>query len=188
MTTTERLLTAEEFNCLPEPPDSGKMELVRGEVRQMAPVGAEHGDNTTTLLVPLALFVREHHLGRVWPEVGFRLSREPDTVRAPDVSFVATNRLPGGVVPRRFVDGPPTLAIEVMSPNDRAEDVQEKVEEYLSAGCERVWVVQPLTKTVTVHRPGGDAHTYHLGESLTSADAAFDVGGFALPLGELFAP
>lgn len=186
MTTLEKLLTAEEFARLPEPREGGKMELVRGEVRQMAPVGGGHGQKTTDILVAIALFVRRHRLGHVGPEIGFRLSRDPDTVRAPDAAYIEVSALGGRPLPDTFIDGPPTLAIEVMSPNDTAEEVQLKVEEYLSAGSARVWVVQPLTKTITVHRPGGDSHTFHSGETLTSADAGFTVEGFELRLDEVF--
>ncbi|MBN8831892.1 MAG: Uma2 family endonuclease [Sphingomonadales bacterium] len=64
--------------------------------------------------------------------------------------------------------------------------IQTKVETYLRCGSQRVWVVEPKTQTVTVHRPNSDSHTYHRGETLTSDDAAFAVEGFALPLDELF--
>lgn len=59
--------------------------------------------------------------------------------------------------------------------------------EYLAAGTRRVWLVRPRLRTVTVHRPNGDAHTYQLGDTLTSDDAGFDVAGFALPLSDIFA-
>jgi Uma2 family endonuclease len=86
-----------------------------------------------------------------------------------------------------FVEDSPTLAIEVVSPNDRERDIAAKVEEYFDAGAQRVWIVRPKNRTVTVHRPRGDAHTYSVRDTLTSADAAFAVEGFALSLGELFA-
>ena len=87
----------------------------------------------------------------------------------------------------RYVDEPPALAIEIMSPDDRESDVAEKVEEYFDAGSQRVWIVRPRNKTVTVHRPGGDAHTFTSRDALSSADAGFTTDGFALSLEELFA-
>jgi Uma2 family endonuclease len=94
--------------------------------------------------------------------------------------------MPGGGIPKGYIPGPPALAIEVVSPKDRDAEVQEKVLEYLSAGAERVWVVRPSTKTVTMHRPDGTARTLGIDATLTSDDAAFGVDGFALPVAGLF--
>lgn len=187
MTTSAKLLTAEEFAALPEPPGAGKMELVAGEVRCMAPVGLEHGSGAGSLTVALWQFARRHGLGVVGPEIGYILARGPDIVRSPDVSFLAASRIPPPGADRGFVEGPPDLAVEVNSPNDHAWEIQEKVEQYLAAGTRRVWVVEPVTRTVTVHRPGGDSHTHRAGDTLTSDDAGFAVEGFTLPLNELFA-
>ncbi|GIW18363.1 MAG: hypothetical protein KatS3mg064_1520 [Tepidiforma sp.] len=74
-----------------------------------------------------------------------------------------------------------------MSPEDREADVAQKIELYLDGGAERVWIVRPRNRTVTVHRPGGDAHTYSARDTLTSENAAFPVPGFELPLADLFA-
>lgn len=187
MTIDTRLLTAEEFMLLPEPRDGGKMELVRGEVVTMSPVGGEHGGIAAEIASKLRRFCREHGLGDSGVEVGYRLRRSPDHVLAPDVSFTTASRLPGGRFPPSFVDGPPTLAVEVISPSDRDVDIAAKVEDYLAAGAERVWVVRPEQQTITVHRPGGDAHTYRSGATLTSDDAAFDVEGFELRIDDVFA-
>lgn len=187
MTSVETLLAAEEFADLPEPPEGGKMELVHGRVVCMPPVGEEHGRRALRLGRRLAEFVESHALGEVNVETGFLLKRAPDLLRAPDVSFVANDMLDPGRDPSRYIVGPPTLAVEVVSPGDRDADVSEKVAEYLAAGARRVWVVRPMLKTVTVHRPGGDAHTYGLGDTLTSEDAAFTASGFELALDDLFA-
>lgn len=186
MTTDAKLLTAEEFMQLSSPPDGGKMELVRGQVVTMAPVGGEHGGIAAELVLRLRQFSCEHGLGRTGVEIGYRLRRDPDLVRAPDVSFIAYDRLPGGALPEGFVDGPPSLAIEVVSPWDRDTDISVTIEDYLAAGTPRAWVVRPRTRTVTVHRPGGEAHTYHREDTLTSDDAGFEAEGFSLPVGDLF--
>jgi Uma2 family endonuclease len=185
MATAQKLMTAEEFFELPEPPHGGKLELVRGEVIATPPVGEEHGDVTLDLGAALKQFVKRHHLGRAMTETGFLLRREPDVVFAPDISFVRGAHMQ----PRRrnFREGPPTLAVEVVSPSDRDDAVQAKVLEYLAVGTERVWVVRPSTQTVTVHHPGGTARTLGIGDALSSDDAAFEVPGFSLPLAELFA-
>lgn len=182
-----RLLTAEEFFELPEPITGGKMELIRGEVVTHMPVGGVHGEIAGTAYTYLSLFGRSHNLGRSGVEIGFVLQRDPDVVVAPDAAFISIEKLPGGVLPEGFIEGAPTLAVEVVSPGDREQDVAEKIGQYLAFGTKRAWVVRPRLKTVTVHHPDGISRTLHVGETLTSDDAGFPVDGFALPLAELFA-
>jgi Uma2 family endonuclease len=186
MTTAEKLLTADEFYDLPTPPGCGKMELWDGEVVTMAPVGGEHGDVAGALVSALRAFATKAGLGRAGVEVGYRLRQDPDVVLAPDISFTEGARLERGRFPRSYVEGPPTLAVEVVSPSDTDNEVARKVAAYLEAGAERVWVVRPAQKSVTVHWPGGDAHTYGAGEMLGSREAGFTVEGFALAVDEVF--
>jgi Uma2 family endonuclease len=183
----ERLLTAEEFMALPDDPSGGKMELVDGKVVTMPPPGEEHGDLSAAVYDLLRAFVAAHGLGKVNFEVGFQLREHPDRVRAPDVAFTATARLDPARDRTRYVKGAPTLAVEVVSPDDRDREVSEKVLEYLAAGAERVWLVRPRSQTVTVYRAGGDAHVFTIEDTLTSEDAGFGVARFELALGELFA-
>ena len=83
-------------------------------------------------------------------ETGFRVASNPDTVLAPDVAFIQASRIGGGL-PKGYFPGPPDLAVEVLSPNDRASEVLAKVQDWLSAGCAGVWVVDPKSQTVTVY-------------------------------------
>jgi Uma2 family endonuclease len=183
---SEELLTADEFFVLPSPREGGKMELVRGKVVTMPPVGEGHGRLAVRVSVLLERFADENALGPVLVEAGFLIARDPDLVRAPDVSFVAAHRLERDRDRSRYIDGPPTLAVEIVSPWDLDTDVAAKVAEYLAAGTDRVWVVRPRPRTVTVHRPAGDSHAYGLGDTLTSDDAGFAVPGFSLALSDLF--
>jgi Uma2 family endonuclease len=184
MTSVETLLTAEEFARLPEPEEGGKMELVDGKVVCMTPVGEQHGRRAIRLGGALDEFVEAHGLGYVGVEIGFRVGHDPDTVVAPDVVFVAQD--PGRPETSTYIDGPPTLAVEIMSPDDRELEVSAKVRRYLEAGTHRVWIMRPGERTITVHRPGGDSHTYGIDDTLTSDDAGFSVAGFELPLREAF--
>ncbi|GIW18362.1 MAG: hypothetical protein KatS3mg064_1519 [Tepidiforma sp.] len=144
------------------------------------PVGRLHGAIAVAIAAALAAFVRPNRLGEVHAEVGYRVASRPDTVLAPDVAFLARDRL-DAPLSDRYVEGAPTLAIEIMSPEDREADVARKIELYLDGGAERVWIVRPRNRTVTVHRPGGDAHTYSARDTLTSEDAAFPEPGFEPP-------
>jgi Uma2 family endonuclease len=180
------LLTADEFWQLPDPPHGGRLELAEGRVIEHMPVGRRHGRIAARIVAELHSFVSRHGLGEVHTEVGYRLARDPDTVVAPDVAFLDRDRL-HEAAQDRYVDGAPTLAIEIMSPEDREADVARKIQAYLDAGASRVWIVRPRNRTITVHRPGGDAHTYTERDTLVSDDAAFPVPGFELPLAALFA-
>lgn len=184
--TAERLVTAAEFAHMPGPRSGGKMELRRGKVVCMSPVGPVHGERASDIAAILREFARPRRLGRVRVETGYWFGAAPDHVLAPDVSFVSREQAEQETMRDGFVAQPPLLAVEVVSPNDRDTDVAQKVADYLAAGVRRVWVVRPELANVTVHRPGGDAHTYAGDDSLGSDDAAFRVEGFALPLAELF--
>jgi Uma2 family endonuclease len=187
MAVKEKLVTAEQFLLLPEPVEGGKTELIDGRVVTMAPVGGEHGKRASRIDRALGTFVDEHGLGEVLVETGFILARRPDSVRGPEVSFTAGERLPAGLPEEGFLTGPPTLAVEVVSPNDSEREIERKVEAYLAAGSDRVWVVRPRARTVTVHRPGGESRTLGIEATLSSEDAGFAVEGFALKLADLFA-
>ncbi len=180
-----KLLTAEEFALLPNPDDGSRMELVRGIVQMAPPPGAEHGSVAVTLGSVLSEFARAHKQGRVFVETGFRLAR--NTVRGPDVSFVAGDFSGTGSLPRGYFEGAPTLAIEIASPNESEQAGLTKIGEYLDAGSARVWVVRPANHTVTVYRQGGDVQMYREHETLSSDDAAFDTPGFTLPVTTIFA-
>jgi Uma2 family endonuclease len=182
----ERLLTADEFQMLPDDPEGRKMELFDGRVVYMAHPGEEHSDCASSVVIPLSAFVADHRLGKVRFDVGYKIRVDPDRVVSPDASFVSHDRLAPGRDRTKFFQTAPNLAVEVVSPNDLERDVSEKVEEYLEAGSERVWVIRPIPRTVTVHRPGGRADTYSGDDVLTSDEAGLAVEGFTLRVAAIF--
>src|SRR5262245_16861866 len=148
-TATGRLITAEEFARMPDPPDGSKQELVRGVIVTMPPPGGRHGLCCSRVDRRLGNFVDEHQFGHVLAnDTGFLTERAPDTVRAADVSFWSKQRLPD--VPEGHIEIPPDLAVEVVSPSDHYSQVQRKVGEYFRAGVRMVWVVDPEDRSVTV--------------------------------------
>lgn len=133
----------------------------------------------------LAVFVRQHRLGVVLgAETGYILKRNPDTVRAPDASFVSTETLNRvGRPARGFFPGAPDLAVEVLSPDDRPAYVDEKTRDWFSAGTQVVWNVNPRQKTITVY------HTPEDYQVLTEADILDGspvLPGFQCPLKDVF--
>jgi Uma2 family endonuclease len=159
-------LTLADFEALPED-DNYRTELSRGWLMREPRPGGEHGCVSGNLHYLLRSFVSAHGLGRVLIETGFRISEKPPTVRGPDVAFIATSRLPAEV-PIGFWTLAPDLAIEVVSPSDRPNDIGLKVVDYLEAGTAEIWVVQPRSRTVVVHRATGDARIVREGETLAS--------------------
>lgn len=183
MSTFTRQITADELFAMPK--GNVRRELVRGEVREMAPAGSNHGSVTNRFAFLLSRHVYAHDLGEVFAaETGFRLRTDPDTVRGADVSFIAKSRIPKDGAPVGFWPGAPDLAVEVVSPGDTLEEVEEKVDEYLSAGARMVIVITPRRKTATVHRPGANPLVLREGDVLDAGDV---VSGFRCPIADIFA-
>jgi Uma2 family endonuclease len=132
----------------------------------------------------LGTHVYGHQLGRLIANGGFYLRRNPDTVRGPDVAFLRSERVPSGGLPSGFLDGPPDLAVEVVSHNDSAAEVEAKLRDYLAHGVQRVWLVYPTTRTIVAFRPDGSAQSYREGDVLT--DEAL-LPGLSLAVREVFA-
>ncbi len=179
-TTTSQISTAEQ---LLNTPGLGRCELVCGEFVMMSPGGSKHGAIIIRISGPLWSHVQQNSLGAVFgAETGFQITCDPDTVRAPDVAFVRAERLEAEL-PDGFFPGSPDLAVEVLSPNDRAGEVLAKTGQWLQTGCRMVWIVDPGTRTVTVYRSLSQIRVLGAEEVLDGEDV---VAGFRLPIGEIF--
>ncbi len=181
---TKARVTAEDLWRLGE--GDVRRELVNGEIVEMAPVGALHGRITQRISRKLAEHAESHGRGEVLVgDVGFvlNLPNDPERVRAPDVAFVSSHRLPEGQVPEKFFSGPPDLAVEILSPSDNPVHIQQKVRDYLDAGTHLVWVIVPQAKTVTVYRADGSARLLREQENLEGEDVLPEL---MISLAELF--
>lgn len=177
-----QLTSAEQLARLP---DAERFELVRGELKPMSPGGPDHGEVASQLGMLLRQFVVKARLGRV-PicDTGFILSRNPDTVLGPDVAFIAKQRVAEMLVAGSgFYVGPPDLAVEIISPSNSAQEIEDKVADYLDAGTRLVWVIYPKRKTVRVYRPGGKSETLGESDELTGEDV---VPGFRCQVSQIF--
>ncbi|HEU4326886.1 MAG TPA: Uma2 family endonuclease [Roseiflexaceae bacterium] len=167
-------------------PDNGmRRELVRGEVIEQMPPGGQHGAIAVALALMLRLWTKGVGGGYVGVEAGYVLSRGPDTVRGPDISLVRAERLPASGVPEGFWTLAPDLAVEVVSPSETAEEVREKVRDFLAAGTPQVWTIYPRSHEVIVHTPDGLARTYSAGETIEGGNL---LPGFTCPVDDLFEP
>jgi Uma2 family endonuclease len=183
MSTTIQLMTAEELLKMPK--DGFRYELVKGELIRMSPAGFDHGVVGMSIGMLLAHYVKANNLGVVClAETGFKIASDPDTVLAPDVSFVRRERIPQSGRPTAFYPGAPDLAVEVVSPGDTKKEVAGKVEARLAAGSGAVWVINPKRRTVIVYRPRGEALTLTETDELDGQDV---VPGFRCRVHEIFA-
>lgn len=179
----KQLVTADDLLQMPENPGK-RRELVNGAVIEMSPVIKRHGMIVTTLARLIDTHVARHDLGVVGSgDVGYVLQHDPDTVRAPDVSFVAWGNPAADPPERGYSIGAPTLAIEVVSPDDRASEVHAKVRQFLEAGSHQVWVLWPDLRSVTVHVRDGAAREF--GPD-TDLDGGSVLPGFSVRVSTLF--
>ena len=178
-TTQTHLMTAEELMNLDD--DSHRHQLVKGELLTMPPPKPVHGRITANLTFILAQHAKPNRLGDVHTESGYKLESDPDTVLGPDVSFISRER-----VDREddgYYDGPPDLAVEVLSPGDRRGWVERKLALWLERGTRSVWLVNPQRRTVEVISSTGERRMLHETDELIDDT----VPGFRVKVSEIFA-
>lgn len=182
MSATTQLMTADELLLLPR--GEFRYELLKGELKKMAPAGFEHGVVIVRLTSRLAQHIEANDLGVVCgAETGFKIAHDPDTVRAPDIGFVTHERISQIGITKKYFPGAPDLAVEVLSPGDTAEEIDEKVDQWLLAGAHAVWVVSPERRTVKVHHSLNDITLLTEADELDGGDV---VKGFRCRVGEIF--
>lgn len=182
MTTQTRLLTAEDLWKMPG--NGAGFELIDGELHPMAPSGQEHSNVGVNLITLINGFVRTGHLGIVTgPDGGYILKHDPETVRVPDIGFVRSERLLKGKATPKYFDGSPDLVVEIVSPTDSYQDLDEKVQQYLEHGVKLVWVVTPRTRAVTVFRADKSITALQSTGILSGEDV---LPGFSANIAELF--
>jgi Uma2 family endonuclease len=182
MSTTDRATTAGQLAALAD--DGQRYELVEGELQMMSPAGNVHGRIAARLTAILWNHVERHQLGVVYAaETGFLLSRDPDTVRAPDVAFIRQERLDQLEEVDGYLPLAPDLAAEVVSPNDSYTQVEEKARSWLRAGSSLVLVVDPGTRSVRVYQTEDHIEVLHEDDTF---DAGAVAGGWELRVGDLF--
>ena len=182
MSTSTRSVTADDLLQMPD--DGRRYELVEGELIDMAPAGGRHGHVAMQIGWRLAEHVDKNGLGMAFAaETGFLLERSPDTVRAPDAAFIATERLPAGEITASFVDIVPDLVVEVASPGDTSSELQAKTEEWLRYGVRMVWGADPNSQSITVYSSVDDSLIFNVGNEI-SGDPVLP--GFRCPVEDIF--
>lgn len=181
-----RLLTAADLEAFPTDLPSGPIdyELDDGRlVLLMAPPGDDHGSLQFRLGAHLFNQGEFKNHGQGWTDVGLILSRDPDRVLSPDVAFVASKSLPIRRSSEGYLETIPQLVVEIRSKNDSLPYVRRKLDHYLKAGVEVVWLVDPQAKTVTVHRGAEPPIAYGVADVLELPGIIPD---FSLPVADVF--
>jgi Uma2 family endonuclease len=158
-------------------------ELVRGHFIPMSPTGSLHAEVESNLAFALKSFVKGKRLGKVMTgEVGIITGRSPDTVRGADVAYISFERLKGATG-EGYLDVPPELIAEVVSPSDRWTDINEKLEEYFAIGVAAVWIVDPQERRVYAYRSPTRVEKLGHADVLTIEDL---LPGLRIRVGDLF--
>ncbi len=184
-----RLITADEFSQWVRRPENADrfFELKRGKVIEMPPPIPWHGFLTAQITHILRLYADASGVGFVLSnDAGVVVEQNPDTVRGPDVSYYAESLSDPAEFEsllRKYLTIPPLVAVEVLSPSDRVNRVAAKVDEYLAFGVKLVWVVDPETKDVAVHRPGKPMLLLEGDAELLGGD---DLPGFSCRVSDFF--
>lgn len=181
MATTNAPITDDDLLRLPR--DGRKYELVDGAIR-VSPAGTRHGQISLRLGARLLAFVEPRGLGHVLESsTGFRLPG--GNLRCPDVSYVSRGRFgPGGRLPSGFAELAPDIAVEVLSPSDDVRQVLDKLGEYLRAGVQLVWLIDPVAERAAAYRSSTAVLELGLDDELDGADV---LPGFRCSLRELLA-
>ncbi|MGI8981080.1 MAG: Uma2 family endonuclease [Pirellulaceae bacterium] len=157
-------------------------ELVDGKLRTR-PMGAKSSWIGGRIYGFLFTFLAKHPIGHIFiSDCGYTCFPK-NTLRKPDVSFIRLGRLEGEVIPSGWLQIAPDLAVEVLSPGDVADEMDEKVQQYLKAGVRLVWEVHPASKTVYVHREDGTTIAIKESSELSGEDV---VPGFSVSLAKIF--
>ncbi len=181
-TTKPQLLTADDLLRLYS--EGVRGELILGVLCKIMPSSGRHGEVAFALGSEIRSFARPRRLGRVaGTDSGVRLSRNPDTVREPNVAYFSAQTLPLDVVADGYYEVIPDLVAEVVSPSDRPQEVHDKCHMWINAGVPMVLELQPESRSIRVHRRGQPIVTLTGDDVLDGGDV---LPGFSCSVGELF--
>lgn len=178
---TKLLLTAEDFEKLLAG-DDRRLELIRGEVYELSPVNNRHREVAGEVCRRVGNWNLERKAGSVGPEGGFTIELRPDTVRAPDISFVAKGRIPEGQKRRGFPTIAPDFIVEVRSPGDSWSTLVQKADQFFAAGTRMALLLEP-DQFGEVHRPGQQPLRLSLDDVFDGADV---LPGFTCRIADFF--
>lgn len=181
---TQRMTAAEFCEWVQQPENTNKwFELERGRVIELPSPMKIHGVVCLNIGFELKLHIRKTRLGyATGNDSGVILERDPDTVRGPDLAYYQDAKQFRELHPK-YGEVPPLLAVEVLSPNDRADRMVQKLSDYLRNGVQMVWLVDPETHTVHVYQPNKTPVKLDVSATLTAESV---LPGFSCPVANFF--
>lgn len=180
------LVTTEELLAMPD--DGVERELSRGRLREreMTRRGRRHTRAGSNIAKSLGVWLDSQPQPRgevLTGEAAFQLRRHPDTTVGIDVAYISAQTAQANPDDAYIIDGIPVLAVEILSPSDKQQDVLEKVRDYLDAGVPLVWVAETVFKTITVYRPGAEPEMFTVKQEITAEP---HLPGFRAAVAEMF--
>ena len=167
---TERLMTTDELLAMPD--DGIERWLIDGHLREgqsMTKRNRWHAQLESRISQLLGNWLDGQPAPRgelLAGEAGVRLRQNPDTTVGIDVAYISAAVAADDGGDSTIIEGVPVLAIEILSPHDQVEEIEEKVDTYLDVGVQAVWVVNPYRKTVLVARPGQEPVLFNIDQEL----------------------
>jgi Uma2 family endonuclease len=179
-------MTLEQMLALPDDRQVDR-ELIRGELREKlaAPRNRRQSPVEARVVASLGVWLDTQPEPRgeiVSGEAGFRLRRVPDTGVGVDVAYLSAEVFELAREAAYF-EGAPILAVEILSPSDEQEEIDDKVILYLESGVSVVWVIHPIFRTVTVYRPDAEPVLFNASQELSAEP---HLPGFRVPVAKLF--
>lgn len=178
--TPTRLVTGEQLMAMG---DIGPCELIDGVIVSMSPTGGQHGYLESRLNRYLGAFIDNAKVGLCMVgEIGIYIRHDPDRIRAAEIAFWSSAKLPDGP-PLGFIEVAPDLVVEILSPTDCWREMNEKIDDYFLVGVGELWIVDPSKETVFVYRSPAQRTAMRSGDMLRGSGP---LNGFALPIDELY--
>jgi Uma2 family endonuclease len=186
MATASTLMTTEELLALPE--NGTDRWLIAGELRErsMTKRNRFHSRAMARVCTMLEDWLESQPRPRgqvLVGEAGVILARDPDTTVGIDVTYISAEVLARQTCDSTMVEGVPTLVVEILSPHDTMDDINEKIDVYLAAKVPLVWIIDPHRQTVTVHQPGKPSALFNVGDELTGDP---HLPGLRVPVARIF--
>ena len=175
-----KLYTVADLEAMPN--DGTRRTLIEGKLIEMPGAKPNHSEYQGLLVTFLTIFALAHKLGKVLPELGCQFTHDPDTIMFPDVGYVSFDRL-GSHDMREYLPFAPDLAVEIMSPSNTDEEINNKIDWYLRFGARLIWVVYPNTQKVYVY---STEKPFAIVDRAGTLDGGGVLPDFTLALTELF--
>jgi Uma2 family endonuclease len=183
----QKLMTVEEFLAIPDD-ENIERDLIRGEVKErvMTRRSRRHASTEAKITYFLMNWVQQERQGngKVYSgEVGCILRHSPSSTVGIDVAYITAEHAARQTDASRLIEGPPALAVEILSPNDTQEAIAEKIDEYLACGVPMVWIADPHFRTMTIHRPATAPEFFTEAQTFSAEN---ELPGFSVIVRNLF--